>query len=124
MNVSTIPDAAVIANVDPNERNQALAAARREATQNALAEAEASDARRAERLQNARAAIQHALGVDTRISVVRNDAAATFVYRAIDVDTGEIVREWPPAEFAQFLENSGAQTDTLVEAGAIVDEHI
>ncbi|MEO1252977.1 MAG: hypothetical protein AAFW81_11610 [Pseudomonadota bacterium] len=115
--VSTTPSGA-----DPAERNQRLADARSQSSESALARAEAAEARRADNRQNAREVLAEVLGVNTRISIERSTAPFSFIYRAIDVDTGEIVREWPPADFAQFLESQGLTAAGLDAAGLTVDE--
>ena len=121
MNVSIGPNQTAVTGVDPAERTQALADARRRASQSALANAEAAEARRADSFENARDILSRALGANTRLAIARQDESLTFVYRAIDVDTGEIVREWPPADFARFLETNG---ELLDRPGVVVDENV
>lgn len=122
MNVTTgqPPNAAALA--DPAERSQALADARRRASQGALADAQAGEARRADRLQDARAIIERALGANTKLSISRDDASPTYIYRAIDVDTGEVIREWPPAEFVEFFAEQKREFSVGDPAGVVVDE--
>ncbi len=122
MTITTGQNPNAVTVVDPAERNQALADARRRASQSALANAEAAEARRADSMQNARAILERALGANTRLSISRDDSAPTYVYRAIDVETGEVVREWPPAEFAEFIAEQGAEFRLAVASGAVVDE--
>ena len=80
---------------------------------------------RSELTEASREAIAKALGANTRISIERTDAQDVFVYRAIDRDTGEIINEWPPHQFAELLRTAqagqGAEVD-IVESGVIVDE--
>ncbi len=122
MSVTTGQNANAVTVVDPAERSQALADARRRASQSALANAEAAEARRADSLQNARAILERALGANTRLSIARDAGAPTFVYRAIDVETGEVVREWPPAEFAQFIAEQSSEFRLDGASGAVIDE--
>lgn len=122
MSVTTGQNATTTAMVDPAERNQALADARRRSSQSALANAEAGEARRADRMQDARAIIERALGANTKLSISRDGASPTYIYRAIDVDTGEVIREWPPAEFAEFIAQQKKEFSVDAPAGAIVDE--
>lgn len=110
------------ASVNAIERNQALADARQRSTQNALQRAEQAESQRADSRQNARAILERALGANTRLSVARDESSLTFTYRAIDIDTGEIVREWPPAEFANFLAENGGVIDLDSLAGSVIDE--
>jgi len=37
-----------------------------------------------------------------RLSIVRDDATGTFIYRSIDRKTGEVVRQWPAESMLQF----------------------
>lgn len=122
MSVTTTQNANSTAMVDPAERNQALADARRRSSQSALANAEAAEARRADRMQDARAIIERALGANTKLSISRDGASPTFVYRAIDVDTGEVVREWPPAEFAEFIAQQKNEFSVDDPAGVVINE--
>lgn len=122
MSVTTGQSANTVTIADPAERNQALADARRRASQSALANAEAGEARRADRMQDARAIIERALGANTKLSISRDSASPTYVYRAIDVDTGEVIREWPPAEFAEFIADHKKEFSVNDFAGVVVDE--
>ncbi len=108
--------------VDPAERTQALADARRRASQSALANAEAGETRRADRMQDARAIIERALGANTKLSISRDGASPTYIYRAIDVDTGEVIREWPPAEFVEFIAQQNKSSNVDDPSGVVVDE--
>ncbi len=111
-----------VTGLDPAQRTRELADARRRVSQAAIADAQAAEARRAESRADVRAILERAVGANTRLSVVRNESALTFVYRAIDRDTGEIVREWPPAEFAQFLQDNGANLALGDASGVVIDE--
>lgn len=110
--------------VDPNERAAALANARRAASEDALRTAEAADSRRAEARAETRAILERAVGANTRLSISRPDNAGTFIYRAIDRDTGEVLQEWPPVQFARFLEQSGAGASAIQNAlaGGVIDQ--
>ncbi len=122
MTITTGQNANTVTVVDPAERNQALADARRRASQSALANAEAAEARRADSLENARAILERALGANTRLSISRDEGAPTYIYRAIDVETGEVVREWPPAQFARFIAEQSDAFRLESASGAVVDE--
>lgn len=113
-----------VAGVDPAQRSAALADARRRASQAAVQDADAAEARKAEQLQTARKIIERALGANTKLSIARNDTIKGFVYRAIDVNSGEVVREWPPVQFAQFLREHGAAKALSADAlsGLLIDE--
>ena len=112
------------AGADPAQRSAALADARRRASQSALESAAASEARRAEQLEKLQTIIEQVIGANTRLSIQRNDNFNAFVYRAIDVNSGEVVKEWPPVQFAAFLEENGVASKGLEEvfAGVVVDE--
>ena len=112
------------AGVTATERNQALAQARQRATQGALQRAEQAESQRADSRQNVREIFEQALGANTRLSITRDEVGPTFVYRAIDVDSGEVVHEWPPAEFAAFLAENGNNIDLAALAGSVVDEEV
>jgi uncharacterized FlaG/YvyC family protein len=102
------------------ERAAAHAEARRVATAAQVDAGRAAEARRSETIAETRAAIAEALGANTRISIARSDSAFYFVYRAIDVNSGEVVQEWPPERFIEFVNSvrPGAGDDL---AGLIVD---
>jgi len=74
-----------------------------EARQNAAESAE----RRSALLAEAQRIFARVLGADTRISISRNENADLFVYRAIDIRTGKVVQEWPPAQFLALLNEHG-----------------
>lgn len=109
---------------DPTQRSAALADARRRASQAALKNADASETRKADQREMLRGIIERAVGANTRLSIRRNDAVDTFVYQAIDKDSGEIVKEWPPVQFAKFLEENGVAANDAAKAlsGLVVDE--
>jgi|GEM_PF-3220959 len=107
------------------ERTEALAQARKQLQSDQLQAAQTSQQSRSELTAASREAIARALGANTRISIERTDAQDIFVYRAIDRDTGEVINEWPPHQFAELLRS--AQTEPgdqiePVESGVIVDE--
>lgn len=122
MTITTGQNANAITVVDPAERTQALADARRRLTESALQNAEAAEARRADSLENARAILERALGANTRLSISRDDGSPTYVYRAIDIDTGEVIREWPPAQFAEFIAEQSSAIRADAPSGVVVDE--
>ncbi|MEM8771127.1 MAG: flagellar protein FlaG [Pseudomonadota bacterium] len=122
MNGPTGPTPGAVSAINPGERNQALAEARRNATQSALQNAEAAEARRADNREQARAILERAVGANTRVSISRPDQTESFVYQAIDVNTGEVVREWPPADFARFLEQNAPELLEQPNAGVVIDE--
>jgi uncharacterized FlaG/YvyC family protein len=102
------------------DRAAALAEARKRANAAAQEGASAARERQAEQIAQLRDLIAHVTGADTRLSIQRSEALDHFVYRAIDVDSGEIVQEWPPVQFAEFVNSlmPGA-ADQLI--GLLVD---
>lgn len=108
---------------DPGQRSAALADARARSSQAALQRAEAAEARRADQRETVRSIFERAVGANTRLSIARGDGLGAFVYRAIDVDSGEVVLEWPPVRFAEFVRDAvrGAG-EASGGAGAVVDE--
>ncbi|MEO0878447.1 MAG: flagellar protein FlaG [Pseudomonadota bacterium] len=93
-------------------RAEGLAEARRTARESQLASAEQSRADQAAQIAEAREIIARAVGANTRLSIERRADASTFVYRAIDQATGEVIQEWPPEQFAEAVRQAsrnGAQ---------------
>ncbi len=113
-----------VTGLDPAQRSTALAEARKRSSAAALQNAEAAESRKADQREMVRAILERAVGANTRVSIARQESDMTFVYRAIDVETGEVVREWPPADFAKLLEKSGATAGLAedVMAGLAFDE--
>ena len=105
-----------VSGVDPFQRSEALAQSRRRATQAALQSADAAEARRADQRELVRGILERAVGANTRVSITRGDDTGVYVYRAIDIDSGEIVREWPPEQLVQILEDNGAGAALAADA--------
>jgi len=115
-------NAATIAGRSPSERTAALADARRQATQTALASAEQAEVRRADAREQVRSLLEQAVGANTRLQVTRSIDDSTFIYRALHEATGGVELEWPPAQVARFLAENGGQVDPELVAGAFLDE--
>ncbi len=103
------------------ERSAALADARRQSSAAAIDRAAVSEARSTEQVAETREAISRALGANTRLSIARDPGSPRFVYRAIDVDTGEIVHEWPQERFIDLVRGVREDVRTDVEAGLLLD---
>lgn len=103
-----------------NDRAAALADARKRSNAQHREAASVSRERQAEQIAELRDLIARATGADTRLSILRSASHDTFVYRAIDVNSGEVRKEWPPVQFAEFVNSlmPGA-ADQL--AGLVVD---
>ena len=58
------------------------------------------------------------LGQHERLSITRDEATGTFIYRSIDRETGEVVRQWPVESMLQFKaylrQSEGVLVDSLV----------
>jgi len=103
------------------ERNEALAERRKALNAEVAARAEAAKARSADRLAEVREAVARVLGANTRLSISRSESSADFVYRAIDVDTGEIVNEWPQEVFIDLIRGVRDDVRSDVDAGLMLD---
>ena len=102
-------------------RRQALEESRRSVTERELARADQSKARSAEQLAELREAVARAVGANTRLSIARAENSLEFIYRAIDIDTGEIVNEWPQDVFIELIRGVREDVRTDVDAGLILD---
>jgi uncharacterized FlaG/YvyC family protein len=122
MEVGSLSNAAVAPRPQQSgeERSAALAQSRREANAEQLARAEQAQARTSDRLAEVREAVARVLGANTRLSIART-SAFDFVYRAVDIDTGEVVNEWPQAVFVELIRGVGEDVRTDVDAGAFLD---
>jgi uncharacterized FlaG/YvyC family protein len=98
------------------QRAEALAEKRREATAREVARAEEGRERAADRLADVREAVARVLGANTRLSIARSETSLDFVYRAIDIDTGEVVNEWPQDTFVELVR--GVSEDVRIDANA------
>jgi uncharacterized FlaG/YvyC family protein len=122
MEVGSLSNAAVAPRPQQSgeERSAALAQSRRQANAEQLARAEQAQARTSDRLAEVREAVARVLGANTRLSIART-SAFDFVYRAVDIDTGEVVNEWPQAVFVELIRGVGEDVRTDVDAGAFLD---
>ena len=113
-----------VTGIDPAKRSEALAAARQRASRAALRTADAAEEKRADQREMVRSILEQAVGANTRLSVTRGDSVGAYVYRAIDVDSGEVVLEWPPDQMIQLLEQNGVAAGLAAEAlsGLTVNE--
>lgn len=112
--------------LDPLQRRQALSEARHRASAEALQSARDAQDRKAEQRQALRAILEEAVGANTRLLISRAEGFEAFVYRAVDRDSGEVVKEWPPAQFAAMLNDHSAfeQLSDAAIYGLVVDEQI
>ncbi|MFZ5617047.1 MAG: flagellar protein FlaG, partial [Pseudomonadota bacterium] len=99
------------------QRKEALAENRRTQTAEQIDRAEAARARSADQLAELREAVARVLGANTRLSISRSETSLNFIYRAIDIDTGEIVNEWPQDTFIELVRGVREDVRTDVDAG-------
>lgn len=97
-------------------RAEALAEKRREATAREVQRAEEGRERAADRLADVREAVARVLGANTRLSIARSETSLDFVYRAIDINTGEVVNEWPQDTFVELIR--GVSEDVRIDTNA------
>ncbi len=102
------------------ERSAALAESRRQANAEQQQRAAEAQTRASDRLAEVREAVARVLGANTRLSIART-SAFDFVYRAIDVDTGEVINEWPQAVFVDLIRGVREDVRTDVDAVALLD---
>ena len=103
-------------------RNDALAEGRARNISQSTADAETQQARAAEALAATREAIARAIGANTRLSISRGAGATEFIYRAIDIDSGEVVQEWPQGAFLNLIRGVREDVAADVTAGLVLDE--
>ncbi|MDZ7627510.1 MAG: hypothetical protein U5J99_03755 [Parvularculaceae bacterium] len=102
------------------QRSEALAERRRQSSADLQQRAAEAAARSTDRLAEVREAVARVLGANTRLSIARTDAF-DFVYRAIDVNTGEVINEWPQAVFVDLIRGVGEDVRADVDAGTFLD---
>jgi len=102
-------------------RREALAESRRNVTERELARVDESKARSAEQLAELREAVARVVGANTRLSIARSANSLDFIYRAIDVDTGEVVNEWPQDGFIGLIRGVRQDVRADVDAGLMLD---
>lgn len=120
---NTTANTAIDLGVKGAERTAALAEARSSASEARAREAAAARARGAEKLAETREAIARAVGANTRLSIERSGNASQFIYRAIDINTGEVINEWPEDKFLALVRSVRSDVQTDIEAkGLILDD--
>ena len=102
------------------ERNAALAEARSSSNEARAREAAAARARSSEQLAETREAIARAVGANTRLSIERSDETSAFVYRAIDISSGEVVNEWPEDKFLALVRSVRSDVQSDIEAKGLI----
>ncbi len=123
MDVGNLSNAGLAPRPDQSgeQRSAALAERRRQSSAEQQARASAAQDRSADRLAEVREAVARVLGANTRLSISRSASSPDFVYRAIDVDTGEVVNEWPQDIFVELIRGVRDDVRTDVDAGTFLD---
>lgn len=80
--------------VKASDAGEKLPADRRELQTQQRAPAELS-AQQADRLERTQQLVSELVGANTRVQVDRRENAPGFHYKAVDVETGEVIAEWP-----------------------------
>jgi len=120
---STLQRSASVVSVESAEnRSQSLEQARRSLTAERVADAEQARDRQNAQFEAARETLQRAVGANTRLEIEAADGPSPFVYRAIDISSGEIVSEWPPVQFASMLRETADALSLTAPSGVTVDE--
>ena len=107
------------------ERSEALARARRKLQADTLSAERIAQQSQSELTAASREVIEQALGTNTRLSIEQTDAQDVFVYRAVDKVTGEVVNEWPPQQFVEFVrqvQSDQSNEAAEIQSGTIIDE--
>ena len=104
-----------------DQRNEALAQKRRELTNDHIARTEDSRARASDQLAELREAVARVTGANTRLSISRSENSNSFIYRTIDIDTGEVVNEWPQDIFIGLVRGVRQDVKIDVDAGLMLD---
>ena len=114
MDVARISTGVVAVKVsDAGEKPQAE---RRELQAQQRAPAELSG-QQADRLQRTQQLVSELVGANTRVQVDRRENAPGFHYKAVDVETGEIIAEWP------FVAEGAAEAGAEGE-GVLLDRRV
>ncbi len=132
MNEIQLPDAqqtlqrsaSVVSLQSAQSRSQGLEQARRSLNAERLADAEQARDRQNAQIEAAREILQRAVGANTRLEIEAADGPSPFVYRAIDINSGEIVSEWPPVQFASMLRETADALSLATPSGITVDETV
>ncbi len=110
---------------DARDRAAELERARRSATATQVENAESAKARRTEQFRESSELISRAIGANTRVEISAGQGSNPFTYRAVDIDSGEIVSEWPAEDFANLLSVLADANGSIVgdsPAGILLDQ--
>jgi flagellar protein FlaG len=59
--------------------------------------------------------IRRGLPANTKLQIEQDKDTGTFIYRSIDPETGEVVRQWPPEELLKLREHLAEIEGLLVD---------
>ena len=105
----------------PTQTADAREAARRQRAADEATRERAAQDRSADRLEEVRVAVARVIGANTRLSISRSENSPRFVYRAIDIVSGEVVFEWPEDKFVDLIRGVRDDVRTDIDAGTILD---
>ena len=62
--------------------------------------------------------IKKSLPTNSKLQIEQDKITGTFIYRSIDLDTGEVIRQWPSQKMLELR-------DSLKDMeGVLVDKHV
>ena len=59
--------------------------------------------------------IRRNLPTNTKLQIEQNRETGTFIYRSVDPETGEVVRQWPPEELLKMREHLAEFEGLLID---------
>jgi uncharacterized FlaG/YvyC family protein len=79
----------------------------------------ATDLGRDQRVQVLQAAIEKlirkSLPSNSKLQIEQDKETGTFIYRTVDSETGEIIRQWPPEQLLKLRESLAQMEGMLVD---------
>jgi|SRR5215470_11981071 len=82
----------------------------------------ATDLPRDQRIEVLQAAIEKlirkSLPANSKLQIEQDKETGTFIYRTVDSETGEIIRQWPPEQLLKLRESLAEME------GMLVDKHV
>jgi len=79
----------------------------------------ATDLARDQRVEVLQAAIEKlirkSLPANSKLQIERDKETGAFIYRSIDTETGEIIRQWPPEQLLKLREYMAQMEGMLID---------
>ncbi len=79
----------------------------------------ATDLARDQRVEVLQAAIEKlirkSLPANSKLQIEQDKITGTFIYRTIDAETGELIRQWPPEQLLKLRESLAEMEGMLVD---------